>query len=134
MFSPENLYLFEGLSLQEVSYFLLMAETKVCKKWEVIIQEGEASNDKAYCIKTGSVDVYRSNDKVATLEMGDIFWELALITNETRTATVKANEGTEIIIFNKDDFLMLYRKSDRYEEIKQRILNRIRDNFYANKK
>jgi CRP-like cAMP-binding protein len=134
MFSPESIYIFEGLSLQEVSYFLLMAETKRFKKDDVIICEGDESNDKAYCLKEGSVNVYRGTDKIATLEAGDIFGELALITNEPRTATVTAADEIEVLMFNKDDFLMLYRKSDRYEEIKQKILSRIKDNFYGNKK
>ena len=134
MFSPESLYIFEGLSLQEVSYFLLMAQTKTYKKDDVIIREGDESDNKAYCIKSWSVDVYRGVKKITTLHAGDIFGELALITNEPRTATVKASGDIEVLIFNKDDFLMLYRKSDRYDEIKQKILGRIKENFYANKK
>jgi CRP-like cAMP-binding protein len=134
MFSPESLYIFEGLSLQEVSYFLLMAQTKTFKKGDVIIREGDASDDKAYCLKMGKVSIERGNDVIATLDMGDIFGELALITNEPRTATVKALDDAEVLVFNKDDFLMLYRKSDRYEEIKQKILGRIKENFYASKK
>ena len=134
MFSPESLYIFEGLSLQEISYFLLMAETRTYSKGEIIIKEAEASNDKAYCIKSGSVEIIRQAGEAKTLLAGDIFGELALITNEPRTATVKAAEDTEVLIFNKDDFLMLYRKSDRYEEIKQKILARIKENFYENKK
>ncbi len=132
MLNPESLYIFEWLSLQEISYFLLMAQTKSFQKWENIIVEGDASDDKAYFVKSGVVDIYRGIKKIATLPAGDVFGELALITNEPRTATVKAVEDVEVLMFNKDDFLMLYRKSDRYDEIKQKILARIKDNFYGN--
>lgn len=128
--SKENIYIFEWLSKEEVSYFILMSESAKFRKWETIMKEWDASDDKAYIIESWSVDVFRDWDKIATIGAWDIFWEIALIMNEPRTATVKANEDTEVIVLLKDDFLMLYQKSSQYQELKDKIFDRIKNNFY----
>lgn len=128
--NKENIYIFEGLSSEEISYFILMSETKFYKKWEYIIKEWDPCNDKAYIIEKWSVSVEKNGEKIATIQAGDIVWELALITNEPRTATVIADDDVEVLELLKDDFLMLYQRSGNYQLIKDRILERIKDNFY----
>ncbi len=128
-----NLYIFEWLSKQEISYFLLMAQIKKFKRWSVIISEWERSDDMAYIIKSWSVNVFMKGKQIATINEGDIFWELALIANEPRIATVKAAEDLEVMVFIKEDFMMLYKESWKYEDIKRKILNRIKSNFYNEK-
>lgn len=76
------------------------------------------------------MDVIRGDNRIATLHAGDLCGELALITDEPRTATVTAAEDSELLVFYKDEFLMLYKKSDQYENIKHKILTRIKENFY----
>jgi CRP-like cAMP-binding protein len=80
-------------------------------------------------IESGSVDVYRHGEKVSTLHSGDIFGEMALITNEPRSAKIITNAPSEILIFNKDEFIMLYKQSEFYEDIKKKILARVKENF-----
>ncbi len=128
----ENIYIFDWLSKQEVAYFLLMWQNQIFKKWEIIIKEWEPSNNQAYVIKSGSVNISKTWQYITNLKSWDIFWELALIVDEPRFATVTAHEDTEVLIFIKDDFLMLCQKSAKYEEIKNKILSRIKDNFYRN--
>ncbi len=59
---------------------------------------------------------------------------MALITNEPRSAKVVSNCPTEVLAFNREEFLMLYKQSDLYEEIKKKILLRVKENFYSDKK
>lgn len=125
-----SLYIFEGLSPEEISYFYMMAETKTHAAGVSLIKEGEGSNDRAFFVVSGSVDVFRDGEKIAHLGQGELFGELALITNEKRSATVKTAEKCEILSFAKEDFLILYKRSELYEEIKAKIFSRIRDNFY----
>lgn len=132
--APDGLYIFDGLSDREIAYFIMMSETIYEKSGEIIINEGDASDDRAYFIESGSVDIYRSGEKIATLGSGDLFGELALITNEPRTATVKVSKNVELLAFSKDEFLMLYQKSDLYESIKFKILGRVKENFYKGAK
>ena len=71
--------------------------------------------------------------KIDSLHVGDIFGEMALIADESRSATVTANTDTEVLVFNKDEFLMLCKKSGIYEDIKRKILQRVKENFYNDK-
>jgi len=127
----ENIYIFEGLSKEEVSYFVLMSETQFFKKGEMIIREWDKSNNKAYIIESGRVEVIKDDEKVAEIWTWEIFWEIALIINEPRTASVVALENTEVLVLDKDDFIMLYQKSGNFQHIKDRILGRITNNFYG---
>lgn len=100
-------------------------------KNEVIIKEWELNNGKAYLIIDWKVEITREWQKYSTLWIDDLFWELSLITNEPRTATVIAiKDNTNIIEFNKDIFLELYKKAENWSKIKTEALNRILNNFY----
>lgn len=128
-----GLYIFEGLTQKEIAYFIMMSETLKFSKGETIMSEGDVSDNRAYMIESGSVDVYRQGIHIATLHEGDIFGEMALITNEPRSARVVSNASTEVLAFNKDEFLMLYKQSELYEDIKRKILMRVKENFYSDK-
>lgn len=126
----ENIYIFEWLSNEEISYFILMSETQFFKKWEMIIRQWEASNDKAYIIESWRVEIIIDDEKVAEIWEWEIFGEIALIINEKRTASVVAKENTEVLVLDKNEFLMLYQKSWNFQNIKDKILERIKKNFY----
>lgn len=124
----ENLYIFDGFSKEVVAFFLLMSQTQYRKPNEVIIKEGDTSNGCAYYINSGKVKVSRWGKEVATLEAGGFFWEIALITDEPRTASVTALEETELQVFLKDDFLTLLQQSSHSAEMKEEIRRRIIEN------
>lgn len=65
---------------------------------------------------------------VATIGTGGFFGEIALITDDLRSATIEANEDTELQVFLKDDFLALLKKSEHGEEFKNEIRRRILEN------
>lgn len=127
--AAQNLYIFDGLSREEVVYFLMMSETAYLKSGQVVMSEGDASDNRAYVIQSGSVEVIRGGQVVATLKAGDLFGEIALITDEPRTATVRAKEPTEVLAINRDEFLLLANRSDKQDEIRKEIMRRIRENF-----
>jgi CRP-like cAMP-binding protein len=127
--SAQNLYIFEGLSREEVVYFLMMSEAVFLKSGEVVMSEGDASDNRAYVIQSGSVEILRGGEVVATLGAGSLFGEIALITEEARTATVRAKEPTEVLALNRDEFLLLAKRSDKQNEIRAEIMRRIRANF-----
>jgi CRP-like cAMP-binding protein len=85
-------------------------------------------------IESGSVDIYRQGSLVTTLHQGDIFGEMALITNDPRSALIVSHDDTEVLAFEKDEFIMLYKQSELYEDIKRKILMRVKENFYVDKK
>ena len=127
--TENGLYIFEGLTQKEIAYFIMMSESIQCNRGEALMSEWDASDNRAYLIESGSVDVYRHGKKVSTLHSGDVFGEMALITNEPRSAKIITNAPSEILIFNKDEFIMLYKQSEFYEDIKKKILARVKENF-----
>ncbi|MDD5377456.1 MAG: cyclic nucleotide-binding domain-containing protein [Candidatus Gracilibacteria bacterium] len=134
MLTEKNgLYIFEGLTQKEIAYFIMMSETLHFSKGATIMSEGDVSDNRAYLIESGSVDIYRQGMKIATLHEGDIFGEMALITNEPRSASVVSHADTEVLAFGKDEFLMLYKQSGLYEDIKRKIFMRVKGNFYDDK-
>jgi cAMP-dependent protein kinase regulator len=71
----------------------------------------------------------RSGKVVAKLTVWDIFGEIALITNDPRSATIRAKTDLMILALHRDDFLMLAKKSGRFPQIQKEIYRRIRENF-----
>ena len=125
MSDVSNLYIFDGFSETEISFFLLMSQTQLRKSGEVIISVGDESNGCAYYINRGSVRVTGGGKELAVLESGSFFGEIALITDEPRTATVETVEDTELQVFLKDDFLTLLKRGAHSDEMRTEMLRRI---------
>ncbi|MBP9779375.1 cyclic nucleotide-binding domain-containing protein [Candidatus Gracilibacteria bacterium] len=123
----EQLYIFEGFSQSEIAYFLLMSQSQTRKSGDVIIKQGDASNGCAYYLVSGHVKIIQADNEVALLGPGAFFGEIALITDELRTATVEAIDDIELQVFLKDDFLVLLKRSAHHEKLKAEILRRIKE-------
>ncbi len=127
MSDVSKLYIFDGFSEAEVSFFLLMSQTQFHKKGEKIMSIGDRSNGCAYYISKWSVKVIQGWVEVATLWEGSFFGEIALITDEPRTATVEIAEDTELQVFLKDDFLTLFKHGAHSDEMKKEVMRRIKE-------
>jgi CRP/FNR family transcriptional regulator, cyclic AMP receptor protein len=125
--SLDSLYIFDGISKEEVAYFLLMSQSQHRRKGEAILTIGDQSNGCAYYINSGHVKVVRGGNEIALLGPGSFFGEMALITDEPRTATVEVIDDTELQVFLKEDFLILLNKSSHTKEIKEEIMRRIKE-------
>ncbi|HNK57511.1 MAG TPA: cAMP/cGMP-dependent 3',5'-cyclic-AMP/GMP phosphodiesterase, partial [Leptospiraceae bacterium] len=86
----KNLDLFEGLSISKAMEFINIVEEVTFKKGEIIINKGDSA-DKFYIIYFGNVSVV-SEGLVSKKVYGtyDYFGEVALITDQKRTAAVIA--------------------------------------------
>ena len=126
----KNIYIFEWLNDEEIQYFDTIAKRQFFKKWEIVINEWDACNDIAYIIEFWSVDVFYKGEKVSSIPEWGIFWEIALIINEPRSASIIAAQDLKVLEFHRNDFIMLYKKSWNFEEIRNKILSRIKKNFY----
>lgn len=129
MFLNSKLYIFNGLSKDELSYFTLMCDPGYYSSGSIIMREGDTSDNKAYFIESGKAEVITDGKVIAVLWEGDIFGEIALITNDDRTATIRALGDLEILSLHRDDFLLLAKKSGRFPEIQKEIFRRIQENF-----
>lgn len=81
------------------------------RRGDVILTEGEFTSD-AYIINKGFVEVYRAGPPEQRLSMlgpGDVFGEMALLTERPRSASVRALEPVEVRVFDRDTFLSVWR-------------------------
>ncbi len=123
----EELYIFDGFSKEEITYFLLMSQTQHRKVWERILAIGDISNGCAYYINSGKVRILQWGNEIAILGAGSFFGEIALITDEPRTATVEVLEDAELQVFLKDDFLILIKQSAHGKQMQEEIMRRIKE-------
>jgi CRP-like cAMP-binding protein len=92
---------------------------------ETIIRQGEKGLG-LYLILSGTADVRRSGQKVATLTAGQFFGETALLVDEARTADVFAITEINCFVLNRWDFwgaVGIDPQTDRalYDETVQRL-------------
>lgn len=77
---------------------------------EIVFQQGE-QGDCAYFIQNGQVEVVQTEhgtEKIlATLNEGQYFGEMALITSSPRNATVRAVNATKLAVLGKKNFLTM---------------------------
>ncbi|MGB4056794.1 MAG: cyclic nucleotide-binding domain-containing protein [Alphaproteobacteria bacterium] len=77
-------------------------------KGKAIIEQGDTGN-RAYFIERGRVEILikdadgRHQLKVAEMGPGDLFGEMSLITNEPRSATVRAMEDCTVTVISRDE-------------------------------
>ena len=58
-------------------------------------------------IQSGECEVLRSGSLLTTLTAGEYFGEMALLSDKTRNATVRARTAVDVVLIGKDDFLLL---------------------------
>jgi NADH:quinone reductase (non-electrogenic) len=77
---------------------------------EVVFFQGDLG-DSVYLIEKGECDVSREKDgqqqHVATLATGDYFGEMAVLTDASRNATIRARTAMDVLLISKADFDML---------------------------
>ncbi len=129
--APENLYIFDGLSESEIAYFIMMSEKEEVPAGTKLIEQWAAADGKAYFIAKWKVHVTQSGRDVGYIGQGGFFGEIALMFDEPRTATVEVVEDSELLVFRKDEFLMLLKKSND-GTMQQEVMRRIQQNIRSN--
>jgi putative ABC transport system ATP-binding protein len=99
---------FAGLSVDALTK---VAEKMACERFPAgteIIRQGDVG-DKFYLLRRGTVDVFiddgdHNRRLVNTLKEGDFFGEAALLSGQTRSATVQAKDSVETYSLGQADF------------------------------
>ena len=90
---------------------------------EYIFKKGDKA-DKFYVIKKGSVVVWHNDKRIRELEKGNCFGELALLSNEPRSATVQSKDYCSLYVLEKNDFINnIDKKLLDYLNIKMSLLD-----------
>jgi CRP-like cAMP-binding protein len=129
--SLQKVYLFASLDEEERRLIVGHLSEMNFAVNELIIREGE-SDDSFFIIEEGEVEVFitpLSGQKkiLTTLKKGDFFGEIALLTGEKRTATVRAMTDVRVYQLKKENFKrVLETRPDILDEISN-VLSRRKD-------
>ena len=100
-----NTRLFTDFTEQEIDFFIQHTKQKVLDPNTLVFAEGDNATCM-YIIKSGNVEVFinRKNKDIelAKLSEGDFFGEMAILRQETRSASIKTLDKTELIVIDKE--------------------------------
>ncbi len=122
-----DLKIFNGIEPSFVSKILVSAQREKFKKWDIIFKEWEKDTWKAYIINSWEVEVIMNWQVIAKLIKWDMFWEMALLSEENRSATVQSLSDLELIIITLSDLIELVNNDDNI--INKQIIKRIEENL-----
>ncbi len=122
-----SLDIFKWIDKSVVENIISNCEIRKVKKWEKLLKEADESNGEWYILKDGNVSVSIWWKEVAELSSWDMFWEIALLNEEKRTATVTAITDIEVIVLNLDNLIEMINNDDN--RINKRIMRRIEENL-----
>jgi CRP-like cAMP-binding protein len=96
------------LQVEELEILLARMQKLPVVKGTVIINQDDLGADRFFIVVRGRCTVWvrqgQGQQKVADLGPGSFFGERALITAEARSATVKADEFSQLYVLSKADF------------------------------
>jgi CRP-like cAMP-binding protein len=106
---------FTRLKLEELETLVEHLKKRTVPRGHLIIQQGDKNVDAFYMIASGRCTVWikkgLSMAKVADLGPENYFGERALITEEPRAATVRAETVSELYVLYKEDFNAILMKN-----------------------
>jgi NTE family protein len=118
--------LFASLSEEELLRVCRGMESKRVPRGGIICTEGEPG-DAFYIIRSGAVLVSTIRDgqekRLNELHLGEFFGEMALLTGEPRSATVRALLDVDLFVLSKDNFEGIIREYPLVNTYLSRILS-----------
>ena len=118
----KKIFIFQDLEEEELQQILQLTRHRFFTANAVIIKEGE-SGDSMFIMREGEVNITKRLTLVLDQDLpkekrmiqlkaadGVSFGEMALLENDTRTATVTALTDCKLLELNRDDFLGFIRE------------------------
>jgi CRP-like cAMP-binding protein len=106
---------FTRLKLEELETLVEALKKRTVPRGNLVVQQGDKNADAFFMIATGRCTVWikkgGSMDKVADLGPESYFGERALITDEPRAATVRAEVPSELYVLYRQDFQNILMKN-----------------------
>ncbi|RKN78953.1 ABC transporter transmembrane domain-containing protein [Paenibacillus ginsengarvi] len=107
----------QGIDMEALESVSSLFASEAYVSGQTIVREGD-EGDKLYIIVRGTVAITRGGEKVATLQDGDYFGEIALLRNIPRTATVTAVEPTTVLSLRRSGFTEL---TNQYPQLRETV-------------
>jgi CRP-like cAMP-binding protein len=119
--------LFAGVAPAKLKLLAFTSDRVSYAPGQIIVRQGEVG-DAAYVVLSGKAEVLVDSSngqiKVAEIEPNAIVGEIAILSNQTRTATVRAITSMETLRIRKDHFL---RMLGEYPEMTVEIMRVLAD-------
>lgn len=94
---------FNKLDEENLNKLLHKTHLKTYGRGEFIFFQDEPG-DSFFIIKHGKVSIIIDHREITTLNEGDFFGEMSLLTGKTRSASVQATLDTEVLVLDKENF------------------------------
>jgi CRP/FNR family cyclic AMP-dependent transcriptional regulator len=107
--------IFQRVSKRDLGRIAQLADELDLREGKDLTVEGKPGRE-FFVLLEGSADVRRKGRKVNTMNAGDFFGEIALITDQPRTATVTAATPVRVLVIRARDFRELLRKTPSMQE------------------
>ena len=115
--------MFRNTSINKLIQICSLMKKEKFNPNDYIFEKGDKA-DKFYIIKKGSVIVWNDEKRIRELEKGNYFGELALLSNEPRSASIQAKEYCTVYVLEKNDFIKsIDKKLLEYLNIKMSLLD-----------
>ena len=106
----KNLGFFSKLTVPQLASFIPYMTAGDCPKGHVVVRQGTQAN-RLYLIRKGTVEILRSGKRVAALEAGQFFGEMALLFKQPRSATVRCSAACVLLSLGNSDLRRIMRKN-----------------------
>lgn len=125
-----NLKIFAGIDKEIVKNLLNNLEKESYLSGQIVLNQWDANNWKGYIIISGQVDVIINSEKVTSLWEWEIFWEITLLNEEDRTATIIAKTDLELLVISQESLLEIMNE-DNF--LNKEIMRRVQENIENNR-
>ena len=110
----KKINLFEGLSVSELAAVASVTEEIVYPPGEIVINEGD-TGETMYLILQGEVSVIKGREKGHEIELdrigtGDYFGEMALFEDVVRSASIRTEKESHLLVLHKLEFSEIVRE------------------------
>ena len=119
--------LFAGCSKKELGEIALVADEIDVDAGKVLTREGDSGRE-FFVLVEGAAEVRRKGRKVGTMDAGDFFGEIALVSSRPRTATVTATAPVRLLVVTDRAFRELLQK---VPSIQLKVLTALADRLAA---
>ncbi len=127
MLDYKHLPIFAWVSDEIVDKIIKNSPRENFQKGQTILKEGDVSDGKWYIIESGEATVWIHGAVKTTLKEGGIFWEIALLNEGQRIATINAKTDLKVIVLTFDNLIELL--NNDVNNINKEILRRLEENL-----
>ncbi len=103
-----RVWIFQGLSQDELAHLSRLAQTKIYKPREAIVEKGDSATEFFVLLrgraKVGAPGADGSHAAINVMGPGEVFGEIAILDGQPRPATVTTLEECEMAVVNKAAF------------------------------